>query len=142
MDFVGVSLSVIAGVSGVQVDSLVIWVDPLLLGFSCLDSLVTKVLLGNSSEASLELSIGEDLLSSYSLLLHGIKLILLFRLLFHELLLLNLLLSLKVHLCCFMWSKSLEMIGLFPVVCEHADLSLWVLGHEIVIKCVIDLMFL
>ena len=137
MDFVGVCLSVRIGISRVQIDSFVIWVDPLLFGFSCLDSLCGKVLFGDGSQASLELSIGEDLLSAYSFLLHGVKLIFLFLLLFHELLLLNLLLSLKIHLRSFVWSESLEMIGLFPVVREHADLSLWVLGHKIVIECVI-----
>ena len=142
MDFIGVSLSIIAYVPGVQIDFLVIWIDPFLLGFSCLKRLVTKVLFGNSSEASLELSIGKNLLSSYSLLLHGIKLILLNFLLFHELLLIKLLVSLKIDLLCFMGSESLEMIRLFPMVCEHTDLSCWILGHEIVIKSVGQLLFL
>ena len=119
---------------------LVIGINPFLLGFSCLLSLFTKVLFGDSSEASLELSIGKNLLSSYSLLLHGIKLIFFLFLLFHELLLLNLLLPLKIDLLGFMRSKSFEMIRFFPMVCEHTDLSLWVLGHEIVIESVLQFM--
>ena len=119
-----------------------IWIDPLLLGFSGLKRLLTKVLFSNSSEASLELSIGENLLSTDSLLLHGIKLIFIDFLLFHELLLIDLLLSLKIDFLSFMGSESLEMIRLFPMVCEHTDLSVWVLGHKIVIKSVIQLMFL
>ena len=142
MDFIGVCLSVVVRISRVQIYSFVIWVDPLLLGFSGLNSLGCKVLFGNRSEASLELSIGENLLSSYGLLLHRVKLIFLIFLLFHELLLLNLLLSLKVDLCCFVWSESLEMIWLFPMVGEHAYLSLWVFGHEIMIKSVVHLMLL
>jgi hypothetical protein len=142
MDFIAVSLSIIVLVSWVQVHSLVIWIDPLLLGFSGLKRLLTKVLFSNSSEASLELSIGENLLSTDSLLLHGIKLIFFDFLLFHELLLIDLLLSLKIDFLSFMGSESLEMIRLFPMVCEHTDLSVWVLGHKIVIKSVIQLMFL
>jgi hypothetical protein len=142
MDFIAVSLSIIVLVSWVQVHSLVIWIDPLLLGFSGLKRLLTKVLFSNSSEASLELSIGENLLSTDSLLLHGIKLIFFDFLLFHELLLIDLLLSLKIDFLSFMGSESLEMIRLFPMICEHTDLSVWVLGHKIVIKSVIQLMFL
>ena len=142
MDFIAVSLSIIVLVSWVQVHSLVIWINPLLLGFSGLKRLLTKVLFGNSSEASLELSIGKNLLSTDSLLLHGIELIFFDFLLFHELLLINLLLSLKIDFLSFMGSESLEMIRLFPMVCEHTDLSGWVLGHKIVIKSVIQLMLL
>lgn len=142
MDFIAISLSIIVLVSWVQVHSLVIWIDPLPLGFSGLNRLLTKVLFSNSSEASLELSISENLLSTDSLLLHGIELIFFDSLLFHELLLINLLLSLKIDFLSFVGSESLEMIRLFPMVCEHTDLSVWVLGHKIVIKSVIQLMFL
>jgi len=112
---------------------LMVWIHPFVLLLSSLHRLRHHVALSDSSLTPFECSIGQDLLSPQHLLLHGVHLILLGLLLFHELCFTNLHLSFKVHLIDLALIEPFKVIWLYSMWSQHAHFRRWILSHEIMV---------
>ena len=121
---------------------LVVGVNPFLFVISCLDSLLHQVVLSHTSEILLHFAIVEDLVSSYLFQLHRVQLVLLLLLLLHHFGLANLHFALQVNLVDLVLVQALEVVGFHAMGCQHADLGLRVLGHEIMVIGILELMLL
>ena len=91
------------------------------------------MLILNISMLSFHLSVSKNLLSSNCFLLHRIKLFFLLFLLFHHACFSNLLRSFKSDLVDLLLVEAFKVIWLDSVWGQHADLSLRIFSHEVVI---------
>ena len=119
---------------------LMIGVNPFLFSICSLLGLSHLVILSNTSQVPLVISISENLLSSLMLKLQSVQFILWLFLFVGLVLLTNLLGSLKHDLLLLSFCESLEVIWLYSMISQHRNLSLLVLSHEIMVICVVELM--
>mmetsp|Transcript_15589 Transcript_15589/g.23922 ORF Transcript_15589/g.23922 Transcript_15589/m.23922 type:complete len:225 (-) Transcript_15589:123-797(-) len=129
-------------VLSISIALLVVGVPPLLLLVLLLLNLGAKIPLSNLAVAPLELPVLEHLLPAVKFHLDShlplsLSLVLILLLQVHDLLVADL-----VDIVLLLLVEALEVIRLDSMRSQHADLSSWVLSHEIVVSCVFKLLLL
>ena len=121
---------------------LVIWINPFCFGVSGLCVLNIVVFIHDTSSSTLKLSISNNLLATHWLQLHSVQLVLVVALFLHQRLLFDLLWSFKVNLILLFLIEAFEMIWLNSMVSKHANFSLRIFSHQIVIVSEFNFSFL
>lgn len=120
----------------------VVRIDPLLFMVGCLRCLFHKVVFCHWSQSLFHFPVVKNLLPSDFFKLSSVQLVFLLLLVFHHLGLSHLHLSLQIDLINLILIKSFEVVWLNTVGSKHADFSLWILSHEVMIIGELNFVFL